>query len=64
MEELINVDNFVKNIINSIKIEDTHPNKMNYSKKILKRFWSKVIIPDNVKDECWIWRTGKSKFGY
>lgn len=33
-------------------------NKMNYDIKILKRFWSKVTIPDDYIQQCWLW-TGK-----
>lgn len=38
-------------------------NKMNYTTKILKRFWSKVIISDDYINQCWIW-TGYINNGY
>ena len=42
-------------------------NKMNYSQDIINRFWSKVNVPDDWKenDQCWKWigRTDKDLYG-
>lgn len=39
-------------------------NRMNYSDDILDRFWSKVVIPENYINECWIWTACKDKGEY
>lgn len=35
---------------------------MSFSEKVIKRFWSKVII--GYSDECWEWQAGISSAGY
>jgi hypothetical protein len=48
-----------------MKLEDfAHCNRMGYDFKILKRFWSKVDIPDDYINECWLWTAGVNKGGY
>ncbi|MCF8354337.1 MAG: HNH endonuclease [Melioribacteraceae bacterium] len=39
-------------------------NKTNWSKKEEKRFWSKVILPEDLVTDCWIWNSSKNKCGY
>ena len=43
--------------------ENQYYNKMNYSEKILVRFFSKIIYPENI-DECWLWKAGHFRDGY
>ena len=43
----------------STRLEDySHANKMNYHIRILRRFWSKVNIPKDYENECWLWTAG------
>lgn len=39
-------------------------NQINHSDKIINRFRSKIDIPENYIDECWIWLDYKDKNGY
>jgi len=39
-------------------------NKTNWSVLIEKKFWSKVIIPKDIVNECWIWNHRIDKGGY
>lgn len=39
-------------------------NKMNYSDHVLDKFWSKVDIPEDYENDCWIWKGGLNNFGY
>jgi hypothetical protein len=49
----------------STKLEDySHCNLMGYDLKTLHRLWSKVIIPINYENDCWIWTASTNKDGY
>jgi Mor family transcriptional regulator len=37
---------------------------MGYDLKTLHRLWSKVIIPINYENDCWIWTASTNKDGY
>ena len=39
-------------------------NKLNWNKKLEKRFWSKVQLPKDLINECWIWTAGTKQDGY
>jgi len=39
-------------------------NKTNWNIKFEKRFWSKVQLPQDLKNDCWIWIAGKGRDGY
>jgi hypothetical protein len=49
----------------STTLEDySHCNLMGYDLKTLHRLWSKVIIPKDYENDCWIWTASKNKDGY
>jgi hypothetical protein len=49
----------------SFELEDYRDyNKMNYNLKIIRRFWSKVYIPKDYENECWIWKGSIDDNGY
>jgi plasmid maintenance system antidote protein VapI len=49
----------------STKLEDySHCNLMGYDLKTLHRLWSKVIIPKDYENDCWLWTASTNKDGY
>jgi hypothetical protein len=68
----INPDHFTFNEI--INIDTTGYNKMNLKQDIVNRFWSKVIVTNNIpknhynlETPCWEWigaNSGKHEYGY
>ena len=45
------------------EIKSDEWNQMNYPENIIKRFFSKIIYPNNI-DDCWIWNACKDKNEY
>ena len=39
-------------------------NKTNWDKDFEERFWEKVSIPDNEKNECWLWTSATNNKHY
>jgi hypothetical protein len=56
-KKLINVFKYVKN--NKYKL-----NKTGWSKNTIVRFFSKINIPNNFKEDCWFWTAAKTNGGY
>jgi hypothetical protein len=51
-------------ILSNLLEDYSHCNLMEWDLKILQRFWSKVDIPKDYENECWIWTASTNKDGY
>jgi DNA-binding XRE family transcriptional regulator len=52
------------NNLSNVLEDYSHCNLMGYDLKTLHRLWSRIIIPKDYENDCWLWTAGTDDNGY